>query len=204
MRKLLWSSPKTIDKLDKTLRNGSVILAEGDTVFGLLADVSEKGHARLDYIKNRSNKPYLILVHDIKKALNFIEKETIHNIQIEKIIKTCWPGPVTLLFPAKKSISSYAKSSNETVALRIPNHKGLLQLLSRRDGLFSTSANKSGESIPHSLEDVDKDIINNITSVVINDDHHHGTNLPSTIIDCTQEQLVIVRHGNFDASNLIK
>jgi len=76
MKTLLWDNPETIRCIAQELHAGKVVLAEGDTVLGLLADVSEKGRAQLDHIKSRSQKPYLILVGDSKKAFNFkkIEK----------------------------------------------------------------------------------------------------------------------------------
>src|SRR3990170_3919066 len=101
MRPLLWGSSKTVAYVEKQLRSGRVVLAGGDTVLGLLAELSEKGYAKLDSIKNRSKKPYLILVENQQKALNLIEKDDSKICQIEKIMNVCWPGPVTLIFKAK-------------------------------------------------------------------------------------------------------
>lgn len=54
-----------------------------------------------------------------------------------------WPGPLALLiFKAKADLPSYLKGADGTIALRIPAHAGLQQLLVDCEGLFSTSANK--------------------------------------------------------------
>src|SRR5437870_13133303 len=119
MRKLSWSNPETIDYLEKELHNGSVVLAEGDTVLGLLADVSAKGLAQLDYIKNRSKKPYLILIGSPQKVFDFIEIDQKKVFQVEKLINICWPGSVTLIFRAKQGVCEQAKSVDGTIAIRV-------------------------------------------------------------------------------------
>jgi L-threonylcarbamoyladenylate synthase len=203
MKTLLWDNPVTIDYLEKELHKGSVILAEGDTVLGLLADISEEGYAHLDYIKHRSKKPYLILVGSIKKAFNFIEYERGQYFQIEKLMNSCWPGPVTLIFKAKAGFVFSGKMIDNTVAIRVPDHAWLLNLLARFDALFSTSANSSGQPVPESLEQVDSHIMNSVSCVVVNDFNKKAQAvLPSTIIDCTGNQLVLVRKGAFDIGQL--
>jgi tRNA threonylcarbamoyl adenosine modification protein (Sua5/YciO/YrdC/YwlC family) len=201
MKPLFWGNPEAIDYIRKELHEGKVILAEGDTVLGLLADVSAKGRAQLDAIKSRSNKPYLILVGSSQKVFNFIEIDEGKSFQIEKLIKKCWPGPVTLIFKAKTGIADYMISANGTVALRVPDHAGLLQLLSHFDGLFSTSANIAGEPVPQIIEEVDKNILDSVACVVMNNTKAASV-LPSTIIDCTGDTLTVVRQGAFDPSCL--
>lgn len=203
MRTLLWSNPKTIGYLEKELYSGGVVLAEGDTVLGLLADLSQKGHAQLDHIKNRSKKPYLILVGDRKKALQLIDNDRYKRFQIEKLMNICWPGPVTLIFHAKPGLTWYSKSVDGTVALRVPDHAGLLQLLENFDGLFSTSANSAGDPVPSTMQQVDSAIKSAVACAVVHDDNTAvQSSVPSTIIDCTGERMVVVRQGAFDVDIL--
>jgi L-threonylcarbamoyladenylate synthase len=201
MTPLLWNDKSTVDHVEEIVRNGGVILAEGDTILGLLVDISIKGHAALDRIKNRDKKPYLILVENQEKAFNFIEKDDAKSFQIEKIMNMCWPGPATLIFRAKQGGSPAVTSQNGTIAIRVPDHAGLLTLLSRCEGLFSTSANLSGMAVPTNLEDVDPSIMQSVAGVVLNDISAQPT-LPSTIIDCTGEKIKIVREGAFPVEKL--
>jgi L-threonylcarbamoyladenylate synthase len=204
MKTLFWDNQETVEYLQRELHAGRVVLAEGDTVLGLLADVSAKGRAQLDDIKNRSQKPYLILVSDLKKALDFIEIDAEKLFQTEKVMEKCWPGPVTLIFKAKTNIADYAKSGDGTVALRVPDHAGLLQLLPHFNGLFSTSANNSGNPVPATVQEVDRSIVDAVSCVVMNDAQKRAAiMLPSTIIDCTGDELVVVRQGTFDISSLL-
>lgn len=202
MRTLFWNNPETIEYLGRELHKGRVILAEGDTVLGLLADVSEKGRAELDAIKNRSKKPYLVLIGSPQKVFDFIEIDQKKVFQVEKIINICWPGPVTLIFRAKTGILEPAQSAEGNIALRVPDHAGLLALLQKFDALFSTSANSAGEPVPSSIDAVDGSIKDSVAAIVVNEHKQSQGCLPSTIIDCTGERLVVVRQGAFDVSRL--
>ncbi len=202
MRRLSWGNPETIGYLEKELRGGGVVLAEGDTVLGLLADVSEKGRAQLDHIKSRSKKPYLILIGSPQKLFDFIEIDQKKVFQVEKLIDICWPGPVTLIFRARTGVLEAAQSAEGKIALRVPDHAGLLDLLQRFDALFSTSANSTGESVPSSIDAVDSSIIDSVAAIVVNEHTQSPHALPSTIIDCTGEKLVVVRQGAFDSGRL--
>lgn len=199
MTPLFWNNNNTIDYIENVLRDGGVILAEGDTVLGLLADISAKGRVSLDMIKSREKKPYLVLAENKEKALNFIKNDAEKVCQIEKLMNMCWPGPATLIFRGKPG--SAVTSQDGTIAIRVPDHAGLLMLLSRFEGLFSTSANLSGASVPANLEEVAPSIMQSVAGVVVNDGSAQST-VPSTIIDCTGEKIKIVREGAFSVEKL--
>ena len=203
MKPLFWGDPETLKRVEKELRDGGVILAAGDTVLGLLADISESGYAQLDRIKKRSKKPYLLLVANQEKALNLIDKREVKICQIEKLLNICWPGPATLIFRAKASVPQGVKSPEGNVAIRVPDHQGLLQLLQNFDALYSTSANTSGKEVPARLEDVEESIAQAVACIVLNENQAEST-LPSTIIDCTGEKIKIVREGAFRVEKLVE
>ena len=198
MKPLYWGSNNTLECVEKELRSGGVVLAGGDTVLGLLAELSDNGYNKLDSIKKREKKPYLLLVSSQKKALDLIEKGNVKICQIEKLMNVCWPGPVTLILKAKASVAAGVKSLEGNVAIRVPAHAGLLGLLERFDGLFSTSANSSGNTVPACVQDVEESILRSVACVVLNENQAESV-LPSTIIDCTGETIKIVREGAFSA-----
>lgn len=201
MELLSWSDADTIDCVEKKLRKGDVVLAEGDTVLGLLADVSQKGSAQLDFIKKRSKKPYLLLLADKQKVFNLIEIDQVKISQIEKLMNACWPGPITMIFRANDPASHMITSANGTIAIRIPDHAGLQALLQRCDCLFSTSANVGGQPVPTTLQEVDASIKTSIACIVRNASASVSA-LPSTIIDCTGQKITVVREGAFPVKKL--
>lgn len=201
MKPLFWNNPSTIKMIEKALHKNKVILAEGDTVLGLLSAISEKGYAELDRIKKRSQKPYLLLVKNKEKALSFIEKNSVEIFQFEKFLNICWPGPVTLIFKAKACVPYGVKSIEGNIAIRVPDHKALLKLLEHFDALYSTSANISGKSVPMSIDQVEEGILQAVEHIVLNENASQLT-LPSTIIDCTNKKIKIVREGAFAIEKL--
>jgi len=197
-RSLNWDKNGTISLLEVSLTNNKVILGGSDTVVGLLAQVSIEGKLALDKIKIRENKPYIILINAIDKLNNFISQDINPNLQ--RLIESCWPGPLTLIFNSNKNIFYL---NQVTVAIRVPNHQGLLKLLKFFPGIFSTSANLSGQPVPKSIEEVDVKILEKVDYIVENK-QKYPTLIPSTILDCTGQTIKVVREGAYDIKELEK
>ena len=122
------------------------------------------------------------------------------NLHIENIISKFWPGPLTLVMSAKKELPSFMKSINNTIALRVPDHEGLLTILKNFKGLFSTSANKSNESIPKTIEEINPEFLEKI--FYITNDAASKNKLPSTILDVTSLPFKLIREGAISKKDL--
>ena len=202
---LYWDDLGAIDRIEQALRAGKAVLGSSDTVFGLLAMPCQSGLRELDQIKQRADKPYLVLIGQKDKAELFVNQQDI--FQIENIINVCWPGPLTLILRAKAGVAQYMQSKDGTIALRVPNHTGLQQLLSRFDGLFSTSANRTGQPIPSTLDEIDKEILQQAACVVIDrmrPEHIQKEVRPSTILDCSGDEIKVIREGAYPVDQLEK
>jgi len=197
-----WCGDKTIDCLKKRLQAENVIIGSSDTVFGLFANISREGFKKLNAIKQRSNKPYLVLTANKMYLNHFVDVDNL--LQVEKFVDLCWPGPITLIFKAKQSMPDFMKSKKGTIALRVPDHAGLQKLLPHFTGLFSTSANISGNPIPRTIEEVDKRIIKQVACAVIDKKEKLAVPLPSTIIDCSGDYITMVREGAYPIDELRK
>jgi len=195
-----WCEGKTIDCLKKKLQSENIIIGSSDTVFGLLANISREGFKKLNAIKQRSNKSYLVLIANKMCLKHFVDANNL--LQMGKFVDLCWPGPVTLIFKAKQSVPDFMKSKQGTIALRVPDHAGLQKLLPHFTGLFSTSANISGNPIPRTIEEVDERIIKQVACAVIDKKEKRVALLPSTIIDCSGDHITIVREGAYPTDEL--
>lgn len=176
-------SIKNFPLIVKFLLDGGVVIFPTDTVYGFLADASNKRAVNKIYkIKNRpKSKPLPVFVSSIKtaKELAEIDKEK------EKTIKKYWPGKYTFVLNSK--------NSKKTIALRIPKYKPLNYLLNKiKKPLVQTSVNISGDEALR----LSKEIINtfkNKKEILFVD----GGNLPnrksSTIIDLTKDKKIILR-----------
>ncbi len=187
-----WNKKQDLQEIKSILDKDKVLLISSDTVLGLHARLTQEGYEQLNMIKKRSQKPYLTLIPSVVQLFNFIDQTL--STQVQQLITLCWPGPVTLIFKAKKELPGFLKSSDNTIALRVPDHEGLRQILQFYEGLFSTSANIHGQPIPQTLDEVSDDILRLIGGISV-DQNQGVAQSPSSIIDCTSYDLKVLRKG---------
>lgn len=188
---LNWDLSKDFDLLTNMLKQHGVFLGPSDTVLGLCGIVSEDVFLRLNELKKRCDKPYLLLVENYQEAMKYMTQEIINRY--DALFKRYWPGPLTVIVPAHEHLSSWTTGGKRTIALRVPQHAQLQKLLHIFPALFSTSANKAEHPVPHSLADVDTTIIASVDYVV--ETLESQPTLPSTIVDLTGDKPVVVRQG---------
>lgn len=199
----MWQNPATVELLCRELKNGQVVAGTSDTVLGLLADTTEEGFLALNALKGREAKPYVILIASPEKIGYFAQEPL--SPEIKKLMAACWPGPLTLVLPAKKGMEPWLASPSGGIALRVPNHAGLLNLLPHFEGLYSTSANLSGKPVPATLNELDPVIRKNVSFFVDDEKGRSTTTItPSTIIDCTGDRLKVIREGAYSISEIEK
>jgi len=186
--KIVKQNNQSLKEVVDFLNSGGVVICPTDTVYGFLADLSNKKAVKKIYkIKNRlRSKPLPVFVKDVRMAKSLAE---ISDNQ-EKIIKKYWPGKYTFILKSKNCNS---KTKN-TIALRIPDHKFLNDLLKKiNKPLAQTSVNIS-DCPP--LTKIDK-IIKIFGSMPGLDLIINAGNLPkrepSKIIDLTSECLTRLR-----------
>lgn len=200
MQKLIvWNEPGSIEALIDALQTYEIVAGTSDTVIGLLALLSENSHMRLNEIKMRDDKPYIILIESSGRVPLFAKP--IENPRLKAVIDACWPGPLTIILPAKEDLPRFMQSKEGTVALRVPKHVGLLSLLNHFDGLFSTSANQADNPIPKNLQQLDPSILSQVQYLVADPDNQERY-VSSTILDCMGEKPRVVRKGAYEIEEL--
>lgn len=212
-KNLFWATQKTLEKLKSSLKNDLISITTTDTILGFIGNLTLKSFENLNKIKgDRPKKPYLVLIWPKNKIQKFVEPKNL-NKKNYNLIEHCWPGPLTIIFKAKKDLSSFLTSKDGTIALRCPKHDELKTLLESFEGLFSTSANKTDMPVPKTINNIDPEILQKVEFVVskINSqdliDMKSSLNqtLPSTIIDVSSEDEVrVVREGAYPVKELEK
>ncbi len=182
-------SPQTLNKVAAFLKEGGVVICPTDTVYGFLADASNKKAVEKIYeIKKRpKSKPLPLFVKDIKMAheIAFINEEHLENV------KSRWPGKYTFVLKKKKGLKLYGVDKN-TVALRLPNYKFLNNLLKKVDmPLAQTSVNISGQPVLININDIVAKF--GKTDIMVVDDGNLKISEPSKIIDLTAKYLTRIR-----------
>ncbi len=188
-----WQDQSIVNEIVKLLEKEQIVAGTSDTVMGLLASLTQKGFDALNNIKGRTDKPYLVLVGSKEQANQFTDALT--KEPLKTLIATYWPGPLTLIVPAKDSVPSYATSSSNGIALRIPDHPGLQFVATRMGGIFSTSANPANQPIPETVNNLDQTIQD--AAALIVDDRKTTKRNPSTILDCTGNRIKLIREGAY-------
>ena len=179
-----------IDKLAQILRMDGIISVPTDTVFGICARMnSQKAHDRLVSAKNRpATKAFPIMCADEAqiRSIAFVDKRA------EKLMHAFMPGPITLILKKKTEIPTYVNNGNTTIAVRMASSKALVDLIKKTGcPLFMSSANQSGKPPCTTLEEIEQSCPNLDAMMEGNVSFGQG----STIIDCSLEEIQILRHG---------
>ena len=188
-----------IDKLADILKNDGIISVPTDTVYGVCARInSKRAHDKLMEIKNRpTSKSFPIMCADEKQ----IKDIAIVDDKAEKLIRDFMPGPITIVLKKKSNIPSYVSNGKDTIAVRMATSKALEYLI-RKVGspIFMTSANQSGEPTCNSLDEIEKACPT--LEGIMEGNIHFGEG--STIVDCTSDEIQIIRFGPISMEQIKK
>jgi L-threonylcarbamoyladenylate synthase len=172
------------------LRNGGLAVFPSDTVYGLAAFPREDYLERLYVIKgaNAANSIGILIseMAELKRVAR-----TVTNLAM-RLGKEFWPGPLTLVVDRHPRFPQIL-STDDVIGVRIPDHAFLLQLLRRTGPLAVTIANLSGSENPYSAEDALAQLNGRIHLVI--DGGRIPENEPSTVIDCRDEEPILLRPG---------
>ena len=141
------SSP--IKKLLDLIADNEPIIVPTDTVYGLVCQYDSRIAVEKIYrLKKRTRKkPLILLGYNWKSLKQFVRLQDISHSAL-RTLQSYWPGPLTIVLPASKSVPKFLNKGFKTIGVRVPNNKLLLKLLKHSPGqvLASTSANVSGKS----------------------------------------------------------
>ena len=174
----------------KVLKQGKVAAMATDTVFGLIANAAdENAVSQLYALKQRPHEqPLQILVKDITQARSLAD----FSPQAAALTRHFWPGPLTLIMPRKESAHhlAFACGNQPSIGLRMPNTPEILDLITTLGTpLAASSANHRGEAPLQSAEEIEQ------AFPTICVQKGKSGNLASTVVDCTQQSLHIIREG---------
>ena len=186
-----------IDKLADILKNDGVISVPTDTVYGVCARInSVKAYNNLMVAKNRPiTKLFPIMCADEKqiKSIAIVDKKA------EKIIRAFMPGPITLILNKRTEVPAYVNNGHATVAIRKATSKVIKDLIIKTESpIFMSSANQSGETTCTSLDEIEM-AFPNLDGML---EGSVEFNQASTIVDCTLDEIKILRSGPISQEEL--
>ena len=184
-------NPVALQHALDVLSNGGLIAFPTDTVYGLAVLPSKTEYIERLYIaKGReSTRAIAILLSSAD------ELENISYMPSDAALKLAdkfWPGPITLIVPRHPDLPNVL-SPDQTIGVRVPDHDIALELLRMTGPLAVTSANISGHENTQTAEEVMEQLDGRVHLVI--DGGKSPGGVPSTVVDCTSPDPVILRPG---------
>lgn len=180
------------------LNAGGLVAFPTDTVYGLAARVDNPaGIDRLYEAKSRSgSKAIAVLVGEVDQLAILTPGLT---TGAERLASRFWPGALTLVVPKHPNLPANL-SPMPTVGVRMPNHAFARALMRVTGPLSTSSANISGDTNTVTAHQVMEQLGGRIEMVLDGGTSPGG--VPSTVVDCTQDQPKILRQGAISESEI--
>ncbi|MBM7714483.1 L-threonylcarbamoyladenylate synthase [Bacillus thermophilus] len=190
-----------IVKAAELIKKNEVVAFPTETVYGLGANAtSDEAVAKIFAAKGRPADNPLIVHIATFQQLKQIAVDISDTAM--KLMRTFWPGPLTLIFNKKPgAVSRLVTAGLNTVAVRMPDHP-LAMALIRESGhpIAAPSANKSGKPSPTTAKHVQDDLDGIVAGIV--DGGPAGVGVESTVVDCTVSPPVILRPGGISKEDI--
>ncbi|MCY7398402.1 MAG: threonylcarbamoyl-AMP synthase [Sphingomonas bacterium] len=185
---------EAIAEAARLILDGHPVAVPTETVYGLAADATNADAvARIYAAKGRpSFNPLIVHVADLAAA----EELGVFDDQARALAATHWPGPLTLVVPLRAGtrIASLATAGLPSIALRVPAHPAMQQLLAAtKRPLAAPSANASGRISPTRAAHVVASLGDRVALVIDGGPSQRG--IESTIVAATGGPLRLLRRG---------
>jgi len=182
------------------LKNGGLVAIPTETVYGLGANgLDETAVAKIFQAKGRpQDNPLILHVSKTEDIERFC-----HNIPVEAYVlaNAFWPGPLTMVLPAKDVVPLSTRSGLPTVAVRCPDCEITRQIIALSGvPIAAPSANISGKPSTTTAEHVRHDHDGRIDAIV--DGGPCRVGVESTIVDLTEERPRLLRPGGITPEQL--
>jgi L-threonylcarbamoyladenylate synthase len=174
------------------LKNGRMGILATDTIYGLVGSaLIPEAVERIYQIRQRDlSKPFIILISsldDLNKYFGLHLKGVKLNL-----LKKIWPNQISIILPCSDEKFTYLHRGQKSLAFRMPNKPGLLELLKQTGPLVAPSANLEGQPEASTIEEA-KNYFGSKVDFYL--DEGKIANQSSTLISLENDQIKILRQG---------
>nr|MBI1232687.1 threonylcarbamoyl-AMP synthase [Cytophagales bacterium] len=194
---------RRIQKIVDILRNGGVIIYPTDTIYGMGCDIfNQKAVERVCQIKGvkPQKQNFSFICYDLSNIAEFTRAL---STPVFKLMKKALPGPFTFILEANNNVPKLLNNKKKTVGIRVPDHP-IPRILVKELGhpILTTSIRDEDDVVEYSTDpeliyEKYKDIVDAVV------DGGYGNNVASTVIDCTGEEIEILREGKGNIHEII-
>jgi len=186
---------RKVRQVVECLRGGGIVIYPTDTVYSMGCDMrNPKAVERLARLKQVKieKAAFSLICEDLSHIAEYTKQL---NNSTFKLMRQLLPGPYTFILEAGKAIPSVFSSKKKTVGIRVPdNHIAKSLVAELGNPLVATSVHDENEIIDYTS---DPEQIyhrwSKLVDIVI--DGGAGGLEPSTVLDCTQAEVVVLREG---------
>jgi len=197
---LLRINPDNIDdrliwQVVNCLKRGGVIIYPTDTVYTLGCDLTHReAYEKVCKLKDiKSNKAnFSIVCYDLSHITDFtISVPT----AVYKMMRRSLPGPYTFILNGNNNLSKIYGYNKKTIGIRVPNNTIARAIVDALGAPILSASIKNEDTVLEYITDPDEiyEVYENLVDIVI--DGGPGGNIPSTIIDYTGKEPLVVREG---------
>lgn len=188
-------NPERIRRVVDVLEEGGIIIYPTDTVYAVGCDIrAKKSIDKIAALKglNPLNPDMSLIFHDMSQLSEYT---IIRDNAVFKLLKRNLPGPFTFIVQANNQIPKLFKNRKKTVGIRIPDNEIILELVKELGRpVITTSIHDPDEVIEYTTDpELIYEKYRDFAEIVI--DGGYGRNEASTIVDCTSDEIKIIRQG---------
>lgn len=194
--KLFEDNPNTRDilKIVELLQNGGVIIYPTDTIYAIGCDINQvRAVQRVCQLKGKKpNKAnFSMICRDLSQVALYAKV----NNEVFKVMKRNLPGPFTFVLPATNKLPNALMNRRKTIGIRIPDNYIIRAIVEELGNPLFTTSVKAEDEIMEYITDPEliyEKYKKQVDAVI---DGGYGQNVASTVIDCSEGTMEVIRQG---------
>lgn len=185
---------RDILKVVEVLKGGGVIIYPTDTIYAIGCDINNvKAVQRVCQLKGvKSEKANFSMI--CRDLSNIAAYAKVSN-EVFKVMKRNLPGPYTFILPATNKLPNVMMNRRKTIGIRIPDNYIVMSIVEELGNPLLTTSVKAEDDIVEYMTDPELIYEKYEKRVDLVIDGGYGQNVASTIVDCTGENIEIIRQG---------
>ncbi|MFZ4464095.1 MAG: L-threonylcarbamoyladenylate synthase [Bacteroidales bacterium] len=188
-------APRHIKMVVDCLNEGGLVIFPTDTVYGLGCSIYQpKAVDRIANLKGikKEKANFSFIFHNLSMLSEFTRPI---SSEIYKLMRRNLPGPFTFILEANNNIPKLFQSKKKTVGIRIPDEPIIQAIIAELGHPIMTTSILDDDKILEYTTDPEiiHDNFRDKVDIII--DGGFGGNQPSTVVDCTGNEIIIIRQG---------
>lgn len=186
-------SVRNMKTIVNCLKKGGIIIYPTDSVYGMGCDIfNSEAVERICRIKgiDPQKAQFSFICNNLSQLSNYTKSV---STPLFRLLKRSLPGPFTFILPASKMVPKLIKAKKNTVGIRVPDNLICRTIVEELGHPIMNSSLPDDTVEEYTDPEVIHEKFGNLVDIVI--DGGPGGTQPSTVVDCTRGEPVVVRQG---------